>query len=123
LRGCASSARYRTHGRRWPPADHPALVGVISSRLVVRIEARSTQGGAASMTRNERAEEILRTVEMPRLIAAAGVMLRVRRGVETVDLSAEELAKFVETLDVLGLETLRAIALELQDPGSPEREH
>jgi hypothetical protein len=75
------------------------------------------------MTRNELAEEILRTVEMPRLIAAAGVMLRVRRGVETVDLSADELAKFVETLDVLGLETLRAIALELQAPGSPEREH
>jgi hypothetical protein len=74
------------------------------------------------MTRNELAEEILRTVEMPRLIAAAGVMLRVRRGVETVDLSADELAEFVKALDVLGLETLRAIALQ-EAAGSPEREH
>jgi hypothetical protein len=76
--------------------------------------AHPNGGAMPSMTRDELAEEILRTVEMPRLIAAAAVMLRVQRGGEVAELSADELAKFVEGLDVLGLETLRAVAVKLE---------
>ena len=71
------------------------------------------------MRRNDLENEILRTVPMPRLVAAALFLMRQRRGADiaydAAEAFADDLAEFVESLDVGQLEELRQLALGFRD--------
>jgi len=71
------------------------------------------------MRRNDLEDEILRTVPMARLVAAALFLMRQRRGAdiayEAAEALADDLAEFVESLDVGQLEELRRLALAFRE--------
>lgn len=61
--------------------------------------------------RDELSAEITRTVPLPQLIAAAASMFM--RG-KVGEVSTDDLAAFIESLDVAGLEELRRMALAIE---------
>jgi hypothetical protein len=73
------------------------------------------------MRRKELEDEMLRTVPMHRLVATALFLMRQRRGAdiayEAAEALADDLAEFVESLDVGQLEELRQLALGFRDMG------
>ena len=77
------------------------------------------------MRRNDLEDEILRTVPMPRLVAAVLFLMRQRRGTdisyEAAEALADDLSEFVESLDIGQLEELRRLALAF--PETRERIH
>jgi hypothetical protein len=72
-----------------------------------------------SSKRDRFAQEILDTVPVIRVFAAACLMLRQQRTDQPPDAellpTQEEVAQFIERLDVRGLRKLRWIAQELED--------
>jgi hypothetical protein len=71
--------------------------------------------------RDDLEDELLRTVPLPRLVAAAAHMLRNRAGTKESDIPAihipaDVLADFVDSLNVEELEELRRLALLMRDP-------
>jgi hypothetical protein len=73
----------------------------------------------SSSTRDRFAQEILDTLPVIRVFAAACLMLRRQRTDHSPDAelspTQEEVAQFIERLDLRGLRKLRWIALKLED--------
>jgi hypothetical protein len=67
--------------------------------------------------RDKFAAEILRTVGLPRIIAAVGLVLHEQNRIEQP--TRDQIADYVGELDIRGLKLLRKVAVRLEECSEP----